>query len=188
MTAGVRFIDGSESQPNADARVGCPRSTMGESVCERKDLPAVGLDRSATGPSSILRLPLLLRPESALSFLPWVFGAFELNEVVEVFHVTLEGVPGREETAIGWYTGPANGDAGLRLPRIEELSASSKVRSALPLWSSNENVPFGLCGEYVVEAFESRRMSPAAMLAGISGDERPLSPGRRGDIGRGVVE
>jgi hypothetical protein len=152
MTAGVRFMDGSESQLNEHAVVGSPRSIICGSASkgDRIDLPAaadVDLSTAARGLSSILTLPLLLRPESPLSFLPWVFGAFKLNEVVDVFHVTFEGVPGREETAIGWNAGPANGDAGLRLPGIEELRTSSMVRSALPLWSSNKNVPFGLLGE-----------------------------------------
>ena len=108
MTAGVRFIDGSESQTSDEAEVGCPRSIIGESgsAGERKDLPAAAADwdRStvATVLSSMLTLPLPLRPESPLSFLPCVLAAFEVNEVVDVFHVTFEGVPGREETAIGW--------------------------------------------------------------------------------------
>lgn len=31
-------------------------------------------------------------------------------------------------------------------------------------------------------------MSPATMLVDTCGDERPFRPGRRGDVGRGVVE
>lgn len=74
----------------ADGVVECPRSNVGESgiTDERRD--CTGADWSLSTPlSSVLMLPPRLRRD------------LELNEEVEVFHVTLEGVPGREDTAIG---------------------------------------------------------------------------------------
>jgi len=59
MTAGVPFIDGSESQLNAEARVGCPRLVgqdrvrgMGSSSCslaEVRQLAGISLKLSKAG-------------------------------------------------------------------------------------------------------------------------------------------
>ena len=111
----------------------CPLSTQGESgsAGERSEREVDFVRSKASAPWSLMLavLPLRLWPDcDTLPFLPWDFCGVPLG-LAGVFHVTLDGVPGREDgredgDARGWYAGPDSGDMGLRRPMTGESGTS----------------------------------------------------------------